>query len=210
MQPGKELEQLIRAAQRDNRAAVEEIVRRFQPLVWATARRWALQPDLVDDLAQEGNLALLTAIYNFRPGTAPFTWYVKRQVYYAVRYALRCSQRLREREGTSLDAPLKDGLGLAAMLASDQPGPEEQALSTEDKEAFWHAVAKLTRRQQQVVAGRLKGLTFAAIARQLNIAPSTAKGAYARAEARLKKVLAHQVQIASVRQSISEGGRKEV
>ena len=58
MQPGKELEQLIRAAQRDNRAAVEEIVRRFQPLVWATARRWALQPDLVDDLAQEGNLAL--------------------------------------------------------------------------------------------------------------------------------------------------------
>ena len=141
MQPGKELEQLIRAAQRDNRAAVEEIVRRFQPLVWAAARRWALQPDLVDDLAQEGNLALLTAIYNFRPGTAPFTWYVKRQVYYAVRYALRCSQRLREREGTSLMHRLKMGWGWLRCWRRISRGRKNKP-STEDKEAFWRCCCR--------------------------------------------------------------------
>lgn len=189
MPKNKTLEQLIREAQLENRSAVEEIVNRFQPLVWATARRLASCSDLVDDLVQEGNLALLTAIYNYRPGTAPFTWYAKRQVYYAVHYALRCNRRTWKREGVSLDAPVTDGLTLAAILTSDELGPEEKALAGADKEAFWHACARLTPRQQRVVAGRLQGHTFAAIAAQLGIAPSTAKGAYARAVARLKKLL---------------------
>lgn len=206
----KALEQLIREAQLENKAAVEEIVRRFQPLVWATARRLAPNLDMVDDLAQEGNLALLTAIYNYRPGTAPFTWYAKRQVYYAVHYALRCSCRTWEREGASLDAPVADGFTLSVTLTSDELGPEEQALAAGDKEAFRQAWARLTPRQQQVVAGRIEGQTFAAIAARLRIAPSTAKGAYARALAQLKKLLSTQVQTTSFCQSISEGGQKEV
>ncbi|NLG87309.1 MAG: sigma-70 family RNA polymerase sigma factor [Firmicutes bacterium] len=193
MQPEKPLEQLIREAQRDNKAAVEEVVRRFQPLVWATARRLAPNLDMVDDMAQEGNLALLTAIYNYRPGTAPFTWYAKRQVYYAIHYALRCSCRRWEREGVSLDAPLADGVTLSAILISEELGPEEAALVAGDQEAFWHAWARLTTRQQQVVAYRMEGQTFAAIAARLRIAPSTAKGAYARALAQLKKLLSTQV-----------------
>ncbi|HHV07317.1 MAG TPA: sigma-70 family RNA polymerase sigma factor [Firmicutes bacterium] len=209
MQNARTLEQLIKEAQLGNKAAVEEIVERFQPLVWATARRFASNTDLADDFAQEGNLALLTAIYNYRPGAAPFTWYAKRQVYYAVRYALRCSRRNWEREGVSLDAPLTAGLTLAAILVSDELGPEEQALAAWDQEAFRQAWARLTPRQQQVIAGRMQGLTFAAIATRLKIAPSTAKGAYARAVARLKKLLSTQVQSASFCQSISEGGQKE-
>lgn len=192
MEP-KKLEQLIRAAQRGDKAAVEEVVDRFQPLVWAAAQRWASNPDVVADMAQEANLALLTAIYNFRPGVAPFTWYVKKQVYYAVRYGLRCRQRWQEREGISLETPVAEGLGLAALLEAEEPGPEEQVQIAENREALWQAVARLTPRQQQVIAGRLQGLTFAAIARQLTISPSAAKGAYARAKLRLKKLLATQV-----------------
>lgn len=197
-----ELDRLIRAAQRGNKTAVEELVTRFQPLVWATARRWASCPDTVAEMVQEGNLALLTAIYNFRPGTAPFTWYVKKQVYYAVRYALRCARRLKEREGSSLDAAGTEGAGLVAVLAAAGPGPEEQTVAAEEIGAFWHAVAKLTPRQQQVVAGRVQGLTFAAIAGQLGISPSAAKGAYTRAKDRLKKLLFSQVQIPPDSQSI--------
>lgn len=193
MQRGKTLEQLIREAQRGKKESVEEIVRRFQPLVWATARRLAPDADMVDDMVQEGNLALLTAIYDYRPGTAPFTWYAKRQVYYAVRYALRRSRRIWEREGASLDLSLAGEFTLAAILASDEPGPEEQALAAGDQEAFRHAWARLTLRQRQVVAGRIEGLTFAEIAARLKIAPSTAKGAYARAVAQLKKLLNAQV-----------------
>ncbi|MGI6129133.1 MAG: RNA polymerase sigma factor [bacterium] len=210
MQKEKALEQLVREAQLGKRSAVEEIVRRFQPLVWSTARRLAPALDMVDDMVQEGNLALVTAICDYRPGTAPFTWYVKRQVYYAVSYALRCSRRTLEREGISLDAPVADEQTLCSVLTSDELGPEEQALAAGDKEAFRQAWSHLTLRQRQVVAGRMQGLTFAAIASQLKIAPTTAKGAYARAVVQLKKLLTTQVQRVSLSQFINEGGQKEV
>ena len=83
MQNARTLEQLIKEAQLGNKAAVEEIVERFQPLVWATARRFASNTDLADDFAQEGT-GSLTAIYNYRPGAVCLLGMPKG------RYIMRC------------------------------------------------------------------------------------------------------------------------
>ena len=68
---------------------------------------------------------------------------------------------------------MTDGLTLAAILTSDELGPEEKALAGADKEAFGTLVPGYPRQQRVVAVGA--GHTFAAIAAQLGIAPSTAK-----------------------------------
>ncbi|MDI3538760.1 MAG: polymerase sporulation-specific sigma factor [Bacillota bacterium] len=185
------LEYLVRAAQRGEEAALNEIVRRFQPLVWAAARRLAPDADDAEDLAQEANLALIQAIHNFRPaGGAPFPWYAKRQVYWAVRAAARELRRSRSREEACLDQEGEDGLALLDRLADPGPGPEEWAVAGWERKALCAAWEKLTPRQQAVVALRARGYTFERLASALGVRPSSAKGAYARAVVRLKKILA--------------------
>ncbi|MDK2856003.1 MAG: polymerase sporulation-specific sigma factor [Bacillota bacterium] len=185
------LEYLVRAAQRGEEAALSELVRRFQPLIWAAARRLAPEADDAEDLAQEGNLALIRAIQNFRPaGGAPFPWYAKRQVYWAVRTAARELRRSRRREEACLDQEGQDGLALLDRLADPGLGPEEAALAGWERRALRAAWHQLTPRQQAVLAFRARGYTFERLAAALAVRPSTAKGAYARAVARLKKILA--------------------
>lgn len=185
------LEYLVREAQRGEEAALTELVRRFQPLVWAAARRLAPSQDDAEDLAQEGNLALIQAIHNFRPaGGAPFPWYAKRQVYWAVRAAARELKHSRSREEACLDEGGEDGLALLDHLAAPGPGPEEWAVAEWERKALRAAWQKLTPRQQAVLAFRARGYTFERLAAALAIRPSSAKGAYARAVARLKKILA--------------------
>jgi len=185
------LEYLVRMAQRGEEEALKEIVRRFQPLIWAAARRLAPNLDDVEDLAQEGNLALIRAVQNFRPaGGAPFPWYAKRQVYWAVRTAARELKRSRSREEARLDEEEENGLALLDRLADPGPGPEERAVAGWEQKALDAAWKKLTLRQQAVLALRARGYTFERVALALGVRPSSAKGAYARAVARLKKILA--------------------
>ena len=106
------LEKLLYQAQGGDRAALAEIVRRFQPLVLATARRLAAEGVEWLDLVQEGNLALMEAVFAFNPrGRAGFPWYARRRVYFALFNYRRDNLRLQERETLTLDLPLEEGEG---------------------------------------------------------------------------------------------------
>jgi RNA polymerase sigma-B factor len=48
-------------------AAVEQLVRRYESLVWATAQRYRDSPESKDDLMQVGYIGLMKAINNFDP-----------------------------------------------------------------------------------------------------------------------------------------------
>lgn len=191
MTPTTPVANLVRAAQRGDKQATAELIARFQPLVWAAARRLSPSVSEVEDLVQEANLALLKAVRDFRPaGGAPFAWYAKRQVYWAVRAAVRELRQRSSREEACLDEPSGDGLGAADRLTDPDPTPEERALTGCEREAVRAAWAELTLRQRQVLAARLQGATFAATAARLGMAPSSAKGVAARGVARLRRLLA--------------------
>jgi RNA polymerase sigma-70 factor (ECF subfamily) len=188
------LEHLVRAAQRGEPAALAALVGRFQPLVWAAARRLAPAPDDAEDLAQEGNLALVLAVRAFRPaGGAPFAWYAKRRVYWAVQAAARRLKRGRSREEATLDEAGAGGLSPVDLLEDPAPGPEDCAIAASARAALRTAWDRLTPRQRQVLSARAGGATFPQVAAALGIAPSSAKGIAARGTARLKKLLAGRV-----------------
>ncbi|MGI6604006.1 MAG: RNA polymerase sigma factor [bacterium] len=179
---------LVRAAQRGDALAKELVVQRFRPLVEATAKRLAPEAGDVDDLIQEATLALLRALREFRPaGGAPFAWYAKRQVYWAVQAVVRRLKKERARCELRLDNPSGETLTLAELLEDPSPGPEEIAVAEDMRCLFQSVWATLTERQRQVLALRSQGLTFSEIAKELGISPSTAKGVAARGREQIKK-----------------------
>lgn len=190
----KPTEELVRSAQHGNKEALRELVERFQPLVWAAARRLAPAPEDAEDLAQEANLALLSAIANFRPaGGAPFAWYAKRQVYWGVLAAARRLTKERARAGVSLEEVRGEELSLGDLARDLSPGPEEIVLAEGERAALRSAWQELTPRQRQVLAARACGLTFGEVAAAMGVAPSTVKGLAARGLARLQKLLGDRV-----------------
>lgn len=124
---------------------------------------------------------------------APFAWYAKRRVYWAVQAAARRLKRGRSREEATLDEAGAGGLSPVDLLEDPAPGPEDCAIAASARAALRTAWDRLTPRQRQVLSARAGGATFLQVAAALGIAPSSAKGIAARGTARVKKLLAGRV-----------------
>jgi len=106
---------LLLAAQRDDRRALEQLVRRYEPLLRPLLARQRL-PCRCDrgDLAQEARIGLLAAIRNWQPERGPFR-----------PFAIHC---VRAQLAKALDAaharkhqPLNQALSLDALLHGTTP-----------------------------------------------------------------------------------------
>ncbi|HHW55529.1 MAG: sigma-70 family RNA polymerase sigma factor [bacterium] len=174
------LEKLLYQAQGGDRAALAEIVRRFQPLVLATARRLAAEGVEWLDLVQEGNLALMEAVFAFNPrGRAGFPWYARRRVYFALFNYRRDNLRLQERETLTLDLPLEEGEGatLLDLLPAEGEGPEDVVLARSRDQELHLALARLPEKQRRVLKALYwEGKGVSELAREMGIAPSSVKG----------------------------------
>jgi RNA polymerase sigma-70 factor (ECF subfamily) len=101
--------ELIDAVIKGDAASFEPLIVRYQPRVFATARRYARRESEVEDIVQEVFIKAFQKLSGFR-GEAPFEHWLMRLAVRTCYDFLRSHQRNRETAFTELSAPEMDWL----------------------------------------------------------------------------------------------------
>ena len=96
--------ELIRAVLKGDVASFEPLIQKYQPRVFATARRYARREDEVEDIVQEVFIKAFQKLSSFR-GEAPFEHWLMRLTVRTCFDFLRGHQRNREASFTDLSEP---------------------------------------------------------------------------------------------------------
>ena len=199
---------LLSAAQADDRCAQEELLRRYEPLVREIVRRLRLPwryPRA--DLAQEGRIALVSAIRDWRPARGPFYPFAVHCVRTKTATALAAARARKHQplsRASSLDyrPPLSDlpdasGAGNSPLLWLDsipstvdrQPAahtdPLIAVLEREQLAALCVGWTSLTEKERAVQAGVLGGKSYSQLAGELGCTVKAVDRALARARRKL-------------------------
>src|SRR5688572_13371688 len=101
--------ELIAAVLKGDAASFEPLITKYQPRVFATARRYARRESEIEDIVQEIFLKAFTKLKSFR-GEAPFEHWLMRLAVRTCYDFLRNHQRNRESSFTELTDPESDWL----------------------------------------------------------------------------------------------------
>jgi RNA polymerase sporulation-specific sigma factor len=194
---------LVQAAQRGDRRAEDELVRRYEPLVQRSVWGLKLPPWCErEDLAQEARLGLVTAMREWRPDRGAFPAFaakcIKNQALLAVISASR-----QKHQALNLAASLEAS---TAKYASDRhrpltlvdrlstshdasTDPESRLLVREQIESMLHALPTLTAPERAAMSGALSGHTNRQLAQVLDVTPKAASQAGYRARRKLAAAL---------------------
>ncbi len=159
--------ELLRSAQRGDRAAYEALFTRHYERVYRASYALVRSPDLADDAAQEAFLALYARAPRLDRDGALIGW--------LCRVALNCSLNM-------LRGDRRAQARAARMADVGQPEPIDGVLREEEHAMVRAALAQLPERQAQILALRQAGLSYAAIAAALEVAPGSVGTLLARAE----------------------------
>jgi len=199
---------LLSAAQADDRRAQEELLRRYEPVVRQIVRRLRLPwryPRA--DLAQEGRIALVGAIRDWKPARGPFYPFAVRCVRTKTATALAVARARKHQplsRASSLDyspplsnLPDASGIGNSPLLWLDsipsavarQPAahtdPLIAVLLQEQVAALCVAWTSLTERERAVKTGVLSGKSYLQLAGELGCTVKAVDRALARARRKL-------------------------
>ena len=172
---------LIAAAQRGDRAAFGEIVRRYQRAVHRVA--WALtRSDAdADDLAQETFVRAWGAIGRFEPGQPLYPWLAR----IVTNQAFTLFRRRRRRPEVPLEPLLEAGRQWGV-----EDDPARHAGEREHHARLRACFAELAPEHQAVLALRIvQDLSYDDIARALNLPVGTVMSRLSRARADLRRRL---------------------
>lgn len=168
---------LFARAQRGDRAAYEEIVRRYQQIAFRTAYVITGSAAEAEDAAQDGFVKAYRALDRFHPGAEPRPWLL-RIVANEARNRVRSSGR---RHGLELRSVEGFRQGDAA------PSPEAAAVAAEDRRRLLSVVNSLDEDDRLVIASRyFLELSGEETAAALGIPEGTVKSRLSRALARLR------------------------
>jgi RNA polymerase sigma-70 factor, ECF subfamily len=115
--------ELIAAVLKGDAASFEPLIRKYQPRVFATARRYARRDSEVEDIVQEVFLKAFQKLGTFR-GDAPFEHWLMRLAVRTCFDFLRGHQRNREMSFTELSEPETDWLD---RFVAEPSGASESA-----------------------------------------------------------------------------------
>jgi RNA polymerase sporulation-specific sigma factor len=195
---------LLDAAQHGERAALQELVRRYEPLVNRVV--WRLHPPLGcerEDLAQEARIGLILAIRAWRPERGPFPAFadrcVRNQALLAAQAAARHKHQLLSRAvslygqygGDARAASDRGDFSLVDALAarSADGDPEARLLIVEQLTSLAQAVSTLTASERVALAGTLNGKTHERLALVVGGTPKAVSQAAYRARRKLAAAL---------------------
>ncbi len=102
-------EALVAAVRAGDTASFEELVRKYQPRVFASARRYARRESEIEDIVQEVFIKAFQKLDSFR-GEAPFEHWLMRLAVRTCYDFLRGHQRNRESHFSDLSEPEQDWL----------------------------------------------------------------------------------------------------
>ncbi len=121
--------ELIAAVRQGDMQQFETLIARYQPRVFATARRYARREDEVQDIVQEVFIKAFQKLDSFR-AEAPFEHWLMRMTVRTCYDFLRSHQRNRETTVTDLSDPEVDWLDRFAV------GPEDNSKHTDAARAL--------------------------------------------------------------------------
>jgi RNA polymerase sigma-70 factor (ECF subfamily) len=183
--PGPPDADLVAAARDGDRAAIDALVTRYQPLVYRYGLRMCGHPDAAGDVLQDTLLSLARSIPDFRGESSLSTW-----LYTVARRA--CVRRRRRRKfepvhHESLDAlPQRD---LDALAAPDR-NPEQALAGRETRAALEAAIASLKPADREVLVLRdIDGLSAPEVATVLGVGVAAVKSRLHRARLAVRERL---------------------
>jgi len=196
---------LLEAAQRGDRLAQEELVRRYEPLVQRIVWRLRLPPRCErEDLAQEARLGLIAAIRAWRPERGPFPAFADRCVSNQALLALKATAARKHQVlslAASIDSPLDSHASpsddrrapalLDALAARRDPrtDPELGLVVHEQIASLVRALPALTASERAGLAMTLNGRSPTRLAATLPGSPHAASQAAYRARRKLAAAL---------------------
>ena len=176
--------ELVRAAQRGDDSAFEELVRTYEKRVYHLALRMCGNVDDAYEVAQEAFLSAWKGMRFFRGDSSFSTWLYRLTSNAAIDF-LRRQRRQGGSDGVSLDDE-----DTFLEVADPAPSPHQQAERLELRDALARGLGALTPEHRQVLLLReLQGLTYEEIAAALELDLGTVKSRIARAREKLRKYL---------------------
>jgi len=184
--------ELIREAQRGNRAAFEELVRQYDQAVLRLALHLTGSEHDAKDIYQEAFLKAYRNLGGFRFECSFYTW-----IYRIVTNL--CLDHLRRRQVRKEESPVisdAEGqeLNLLEQVADERPGasPERDLMRRELGSRIALALNRLTPRERLVFEMKhYEGLRLRTIGEALNTSEETAKNTLFRATQKLRAALAN-------------------
>ena len=176
--------ELVRAAQRGDDSAFEELVRTYEKRVYHLALRMCGNVDDAYEVAQEAFLSAWKRKRFFRGDSSFSTWLYRLTSNAAIDF-LRRQRRQGGSDGVSLDDE-----DTFLEVADPAPSPHQQAERLELRDALARGLGALSPEHRQVLLLReLQGLTYEEIAAALELDLGTVKSRIARAREKLRKYL---------------------
>ena len=176
--------ELVRAAQRGDDSAFEELVRTYEKRVYHLALRMCGNVDDAYEVAQEAFLSAWKGMRFFRGDSSFSTWLYRLTSNAAIDF-LRRQRRQGGSDGVSLDDE-----NTFLEVADPAPSPHQQAERLELRDALARGLCALSPEHRQVLLLRvLHGLTYEEIAAALELDLGTVKSRIARAREKLRKYL---------------------
>ncbi len=155
-------EQLCRLAAEGDRAAEEELVKRYHRTVRVCARPYFLAGGDSEDLIQEAMFGLLKAIREFDPGRdASFHAFAEVCIRNRIRSAVTTASRDKH-------APLNNSVPFEPPMLGSAVSPEELYISREEEmERFRRLNALLSPLERNILSLFLRGLSYHEIGEQV-------------------------------------------
>lgn len=183
-------EDLVAQAQADNMAALEELVHRYQKLVYVTLYQLAPERNDITDLTQEVLLRMCRSIKSLRnPKT--FKYWLNRIITNLFYDELRKTPR--QLKTISLDEPAyetDDDNSPARDIPDASDMPDKQALNSELDRKIQQAIQNLPEQFRTIIVLReIQGLSYEEIASLTETNIGTVKSRLARARLKLQEVL---------------------
>ena len=176
--------ELVRAAQRGDDSAFEELVRTYEKRVYHLALRMCGNVDDAYEVAQEAFLSAWKGMRFFRGDSSFSTWLYRLTSNAAIDF-LRRQRRQGGSDGVSLDDE-----DTFLEVADPAPSPHQQAERLELRDALARGLGALSPEHRQVLLLReLQGLTYEEIAAARELDLGTVKSRIARAREKLRKYL---------------------
>ena len=183
--------ELIREAQRGNRAAFEELVRQYDQAVLRLALHLTGSEHDAKDIYQEAFLKAYRNLAGFRFECSFYTWIYRIVTNLCFDY-LRRKQVRKEQPAVVRDAEGRE-LNLLEQVADERPGasPERNLMRRELAARIALALQQLTPRERIVFEMKhYEGLRLRTIGEALNTSEETAKNTLFRATQKLRAALA--------------------
>src|SRR5882724_9054547 len=181
---------LVREAQRGDRAAFEDLVRRYDQAVLRLALRLTGSEHEAQDIYQEAFLKAYRNVGSFRFECSFYTW-IYRIVTNLCLDHLRRKQVRKEDAGVVVNAD-GEGYSVIEQTADDRPNanPERDLLRRELGSQIGRALDKLTPRERMVFELKhYHGLKLRTVGEMLNTTEETAKNTLFRATQKLRGAL---------------------